>query len=114
MIRCRITCHDFDRIIDMLDSLTRVIVGNDTYSVPERSIDITCQEEDLDAVRKVVTRFDRHARIEIWRPKGEPPPILLAKESPSTQGTAFVFVVRDPPSKTDGPLIETYGKRPEA
>lgn len=117
IIHCTITCRDFDRILDMVGPLSKIYISNPGYSLDERSLDLTCQEEDLDAIRKVVARFDRHARIEIWRPKGEPPPIILAEQPPEEDGEIVVDLAGPDalPRKFLGhPFIKSLGKRPEA
>lgn len=114
LFRCRITCRDFDTVHDMLSSLTRVTVGNDNYSVEERFINVTCLEDDLDALRQVVARFDRHARLEIWRPKGEAPAISFPKELPPEALMTDLVGYELPKNFLGHPFIKAQGKRPEA
>ncbi len=117
IIRCRITCRDFESILEMHPFLKRIYVGNDRYSVEERSFDLTCQEEDLDAVRQIVTRFDRHARLEIWKLKGELAPVNMTEQPPRKNDVIVIgLLVQDdlPKNFLGHPFIKTSGKRPEA
>lgn len=117
LIRCRLTCRDEKSTIRVLALLRKAGLGNENFSIEKERIDIMCQEDELEEIKRVLSSTNRHFRLEIWIPKDNLPAESMAAESPGLLdlGVGVVFLFDESQENLLGsPYIKTQGKRPDA
>lgn len=116
-IRCRITCRDSKSALRVLSLLREAGLGNESSSIEEERIEISCQEDELEEIKHLLLRSNRHVRLEIWIPKDDLPADSMVAESPGLLDLKVgVVVLFDQPQENllGSPFIKSRDKRPEA